>query len=104
MPVGSGRLCATKTLSMSKQKFGLRILLMTIWAAVVAAGCARRDDTPFGSEGDAEVYLSVGLDNTENEQAISKAGQPTLDPDKDLAVYVINTHEDTLRSSPCRPR
>lgn len=96
MPVGSGRLCATKTLSMSKQKFGLRILLMTIWAAVVAAGCARRDDTPFGSEGDAEVYLSVGLDNTENEQAISKAGQPTLDPDKDLAVYVINTHEDTL--------
>ena len=96
MPVGSGRLCATKTLSMSKQKFGLRILLMTIWAAIVAAGCARRDDTPFGSEGDAEVYLSVGLDNTENEQAISKAGQPTLDPDKDLAVYVINTHEDTL--------
>lgn len=81
---------------MSKQKLGLRILLMTIWAAVVAAGCARRDDTPFGSEGDAEVYLSVGLDNTENEQAISKAGPPTLDPDKDLAVYVINTHEDTL--------
>ena len=73
--------------------FGLGALLLTV------AGCTKRDDTPFGAEGEAEVHLSVGLDNAENEQTVggaTKASQPVLDPYKDLAVYVINTHEDTL--------
>ncbi len=66
-------------------------------AAAAAVSCTERGEAPFGTTGDAEVCLSVGVDATENEQAIStKAGQPTLDPYKDLAVYVINTHEDTL--------
>ena len=73
--------------------FGLGALLLTV------AGCTKRDDTPFGAEGEAEVHLSVGLDSAENEQTVggaTKASQPVLDPYKDLAVYVINTHEDTL--------
>lgn len=81
---------------MSKQRLRLRIALTVVWAAVTAVGCTKRDDTPFGLKGDAEVHLSVGLDKTENEQTITKAGQPQIDPYKDLAVYVINTHEDTL--------
>lgn len=64
---------------------------------LTAISCTERDDAPFGAAGDAEVCLSVGVDATENEQAIStKTGQPTLDAAKDLAIYVINTHEDTL--------
>lgn len=73
--------------------FGLGALLLTV------AGCTKRSDTPFGAEGEAEVRLSIGLDNAENEQTVggaTKAAQPALDPYKDLAVYVINTHEDTL--------
>lgn len=81
---------------MSKQRLRFRIALTVVWAAVTAVGCTKRDDTPFGLRGDAEVHLSVGLDKTENEQTITKAGQPQIDPYKDLAVYVINTHEDTL--------
>lgn len=81
---------------MSKQRLRFRIALTVVWAAVTAVGCTKRDDTPFGLKGDAEVHLSVGLDKTENEQTITKAGQPQIDPYKDLAVYVINTHEDTL--------
>lgn len=86
---------------MSKQRLRLRIAVMAVWVAVTAAGCAQRDDAPFGLTGDAEVHLTVGLDETENEQTISKAGQPTLDPYRDLAVYVINTHEDTLARWAC---
>lgn len=73
--------------------FGLGALLLTV------AGCTKRDDTPFGTQGDAEVSLSIGLDSAENEQTVggsTKAAQPVLDPYKDLAVYVINTHQDTL--------
>lgn len=81
---------------MSKQRLRFRIALTVVWAAVTAVGCTKRDDTPFGLKGDAEVHLSVGLDKTENEQTITKADQPQIDPYKDLAVYVINTHEDTL--------
>lgn len=81
---------------MSKQRLRLRIAVMMIWAAATAVSCTGRDDAPFGLTGDAEVQLTVGLDETENEQTISKAGQPVLDPYKDLAVYVINSHEDTL--------
>lgn len=68
-----------------------------VWATLVVVGCSRRDDAPFGTQGNAEVYLSLELDNSENEQSLSKADvHPTLDPYSDLAVYVINTHEDTL--------
>lgn len=68
-----------------------------VWATLVVVGCSRRDDAPFGAQGNAEVYLSLELDNSENEQSLSKADvHPTLDPYSDLAVYVINTHEDTL--------
>lgn len=81
---------------MSKQRLRFRIVLLAVWAAVTAAGCTRRDDAPFGLTGDAEVRLSIGLDKTENELSITKAGQPVLDPYRDLAVYVIDTHEDTL--------
>lgn len=73
--------------------FGLGALLLTV------AGCTKRDDTPFGTQGDAEVSLSIGLDNAENEQTVggsTKTAQPVLDPYKDLAVYVINTKNDTL--------
>lgn len=73
--------------------FGLGALLLTV------AGCTKRDDTPFGMQGDAEVSLSIGLDSAENEQTVggsTKAAQPVLDPYKDFAVYVINTHQDTL--------
>lgn len=80
---------------MSKLSPGLRIVLMMIWATVLVAGCSKRN-IPFGEEGEAVVHLSVGLDTTENEQSISKTSQPTLDPYQDLAVYIINTHEDTL--------
>lgn len=72
-------------------------LLWLIGAVLVVAGCSRRDDAPFGVQGNAEVYLSLELDKAENEQSLSKTtSQPTLDPYTDLAVYVINTHEDTL--------
>lgn len=81
---------------MIKQRFGLRIALCVLWAAVMAVSCTKRNDTPFGTTGEAEVRLSVGLDMTENEQTISKADAPTLDPYQDLAIYVMNTHEDTL--------
>lgn len=86
---------------MSKQRLRLRIAVMAVWAAVTAVGCTKRDDAPFGLTGDAEVHLTVGLDETENEQTISKAGRPTLDPYRDLAVYVINTREDTLARWSC---
>lgn len=73
------------------------LLWLIVWAVLVVAGCSRRDDTPFGQQGSAEVYLSLELDNAENEQSLSKtSSQPVLDPYTDLAVYVINTHEDTL--------
>lgn len=81
---------------MIKQRFGLRIALCMVWAAVLAVSCTKRNDTPFGTTGEAEVRLSVGLDLTENEQSITKADAPTLDPYQDLAIYVMNTHEDTL--------
>ena len=81
---------------MIKQRFGLRIALCVLWAAVLAVSCTKRNDTPFGTTGEAEVRLSVGLDLTENEQSITKADAPTLDPYQDLAIYVMNTHEDTL--------
>lgn len=67
-----------------------------LWAAVLVVSCTKRNDTPFGTTGEAEVRLSVGLDLTENEQSITKADAPTLDPYQDLAIYVMNTHEDTL--------
>lgn len=81
---------------MIKQRFGLRIALCVLWAAVLAVSCTKRNDTPFGTTGEAEVRLSVGLDLTENEQSITKADAPTLDEYQDLAIYVMNTHEDTL--------
>lgn len=66
-------------------------------AALILIGCSRRNDLPFGAQGDAEVYLSLELDDSEHEQELSKtSAQPVLDPYADLAVYVINTHEDTL--------
>lgn len=67
-----------------------------VWAAVLAVSCTKRNDTPFGTTGEAEVRLSVGLDLTENEQSITKADAPVLVPEQDLAIYVMNTHEDTL--------
>lgn len=74
---------------------------------LVATGCTKRDDTPFGLSGDAQVRLSLGVDNIENEQAIgsSSAGKaiaaPMPDPHKDLAIYIINTNKDTLARWAC---
>lgn len=70
-------------------------LLGLLCAGMLATGCARWVDAPFGVNGDAEVRLSLGVDRSENEQVVSKA-MPQIDPHKDLKVYVINTHEDTL--------
>ncbi len=82
---------------MSKQRLGFRNALLAVGVVAMAVSCTERGEAPFGTTGDAEVCLSVGVDATENEQAITtKTGQPVLDPYKDLAVYVINTHEDTL--------
>lgn len=81
---------------MIKQRFGFRFALCLVWVAMIAVGCTKRDDSPFGTTGEAEVRLSVGLDLTENEQSITKADAPVLVPEQDLAIYVMNTHEDTL--------
>ena len=72
------------------------LLGLLLCAGMLATGCARRGDAPFGLNGDAEVRLSLGVDHSENEQVVSRTAMPQIDPHKDLAVYVINTHEDTL--------
>lgn len=72
------------------------LLGLLLCAGMLATGCARRGDAPFGLNGDAEVRLSLGVDHSENEQVVSRTAMPRIDPHKDLAVYVINTHEDTL--------
>ena len=60
-----------------------------VWAAVLAVSCTKRNDTPFGTTGEAEVRLSVGLDLTENEQSITTADAPVLVPEQDQAIYVM---------------
>lgn len=95
MSVESASFTKPKLKSMSKRKPGLRIILLLIWATVMAVGCSKRE-SPLGEKGEAVVHLSVGLDTAETEQILSKASQPTLDPYRDLAIYIINTHEDTL--------
>ncbi len=78
----------------------------------VVAGCSRREETPFGAVGSALVDLRLGVDSVgggevsfgtgtaKGKTTTTKTDTGTdaigIDPHEDLAIYVINTKNDTL--------
>lgn len=75
-------------------------LLGLLCAGMLAGGCSRRDEAPFGVAGSAEVSLSLAVDSVGGEVSFgtTKATKPAeaIDPHEDLAIYVINSRNDTL--------
>ncbi|MDE5944272.1 MAG: DUF4493 domain-containing protein [Rikenella sp.] len=75
------------------------VALVGIMLASVV-GCSRRADAPFCATGSAEVSLNLAVDSIGNEITVgtTKTTNPAeaIDPHEDLAIYVINTKNDTL--------
>lgn len=80
--------------------FGFRIVALVGIMLAGVVGCSRRTDTPFGVAGSAEVSLSLAVDSVGGEVSFgtTKATDPVeaIDPHEDLAIYVINSRNDTL--------
>lgn len=80
--------------------FGFRIVALVGIMLAGVVGCSRRTDTPFGVAGNAEVSLSLAVDSVGGEVSFgtTKATKPAeaIDPHEDLAIYVINSRNDTL--------
>ncbi len=75
-------------------------LLGLLCGGMLAGGCSRRDEAPFGAEGSAEVSLNLAVDSVGSEVSFgtTKTTKPAeaIDPHEDLAIYVINSRNDTL--------
>lgn len=85
---------------MSSEKHCFRIVAL-VGIVVVVLGCSRRLDTSFGVSGSAEVALSLAVDSAGSQITVgtTKAAAEEavgIDPHEDLAIYVINTKNDTL--------
>lgn len=68
----------------------------------LTAGCDRRDDSPFGMDGEAAISLSLAVDYAEKEMTLGTKNQmPVIDPHKDLKIHIENSNKDTLARWTC---